>query len=80
MKEAIRKDISFAMPFSMCLYRSMHYVFTMFVEVAINEVERTRIVGYAQSEKIRMDRAYAELIRLGIEQIILKGEEKRDFT
>ena len=52
----------------------------MFVEVAITELERKRIMGYAQSEKIRMDRAYAQLLRLGMEQIVGKGEESRDAT
>lgn len=38
----------------------------MFIEVAITEEERQQIVAYAQKEKIRMDRAYAELIRVGL--------------
>lgn len=52
----------------------------MFVEIAISEDERKRIMGYAQSEKIRMDRAYAELIRLGMGQIVGKGEQTQDAT
>ncbi len=46
----------------------------MFVEVAISEQERKLIMGYAQSEKVRMDRAYAELIRLGMEQVMERVE------
>ena len=52
----------------------------MFVEIAISEEERNKIMGYAQSEKVRMDRAYAELIRLGMEQIVGRGEKSENST
>ena len=42
---------------------------TMYVEIAITEEERKRIVAYAQAERIRMDRAYSELIRVGLDKI-----------
>jgi hypothetical protein len=41
----------------------------MYLEIAISDDERRQIQRYAQAEKIRMDRAYAELIRFGLKNI-----------
>jgi hypothetical protein len=43
----------------------------MYLEIAISDEERRRIQRYAQAEKIRMDRAYAELIREGLKSVAL---------
>jgi hypothetical protein len=43
----------------------------MYLEIAILDEERQEIQRYAQAEKIRMDRAYAELIRIGLKSVAL---------
>lgn len=43
----------------------------MYLEIAITDEERKRVLEYAQAEKVRMDRAYAELIRIGLERVVL---------
>ncbi|MEA1998115.1 MAG: hypothetical protein U9N61_02145 [Euryarchaeota archaeon] len=42
----------------------------MYLEIAITDEERRQIQRYAQAEKIRMDRAYAELIRAGLNSVV----------
>lgn len=38
----------------------------MFIEVAISEEDRGHVIAYSQRKKIRLDRAYAELLRAGL--------------
>jgi len=39
----------------------------MFVEVSLTVEDRKRVVKYKQNNEIQMSRAYAELIRAGLE-------------